>query len=86
MIGKWEQHIRPVTSRDIDDARHNYQGSLNEETDVIREFVIGNGSMTHLFNTIPFMRIEDEPRITHMIKEFIGMGKIKKIPIRKMRL
>lgn len=86
IAGKWEQHIRPVTSVDIENARNKYQGTIADKNDVVREFLIGKGSMTHLFNTIPFMRYEDESRIIHMIKECMETGAIKKIPIRKMRL
>lgn len=86
IAGKWEQNIRPVTTNDIENARTEYQGSLIERNDVIREFAIGKGSLTHLFNTIPFMRIEDESRIIHIIKDCMEMGTIQKIPIRKMRM
>lgn len=83
---KWEQYIRTINSIDIDNARNNYQGSDAEKKNVLREIVIGKGSMTHLFNTVPFMRYEDEQRITEIIKNSIESGEIPKIPIRKMRL
>lgn len=85
IAAKWFHHMKPLTSKDLDDARYQYQGSSSEENDIIREFIIGKGSMTHLFNTIPFMRIEDQPRIIHVLKECMEAGKIQKIPIRKMR-
>lgn len=84
-VGKWEHHIAPLTSLAIENARRKYQGSDAEKTDILRETLIGKGSMTHLLNTIPFIRIEDEPRIIHFIKESMEWGKIPKVPIRKMR-
>lgn len=84
VAGKWEQYIQPVEVVDSERAKSKYQGSDTEQNDVMREIVNGNGSMTHLFNTIPFMRFEDEPRMIEMVKEFINMGKISKISIRKM--
>lgn len=84
-IEKWDHYIRIVDSSDIECARRRYQDSSREEGDILREFVHGNGSMTHLMNTIPFMRLEDEPRIIHFVKRSIGLGKIPKIPIRKIR-
>lgn len=82
---KWEHYIAPLTHLAIESARQKYQGSDAEETDILREFIVGKGSMTHLINTIPFMRIEDEPRIIHMIKVFMESGKVPKGPIRKLR-
>lgn len=85
IVGKWEHHIMPLTSIEIESAIQKYQGSDTEQTDIIREFVIGKGSMIHLLNTIPFMRIEDEPRITRFINECMESGKIMRGPIRKLR-
>lgn len=48
-----------------------YKFSEAEENDIAREFVIGRGSLTHLYNVIPFMRIEDEFRMIEIIKKFI---------------
>lgn len=85
IAGKWEQYIQTIDSADIVCARSKYQGSSAEQNDVMREIVIGKGSMIHLMNTIPFMRSEDELRIVDMINGFINMGKITKIAIRKLR-
>lgn len=63
--------------------RSKYQNSVEEENDILREFVKGNGSMTHIFNVIPFIHF-DENRVTQIIKTGIAMGKISKILIRKM--
>lgn len=84
-IEKWEQYLRIVNSTDIQCTRQKYQGSETEESDIIREFVIGKGSITHLFNTIPFFRYEDETRIIEIVKRSIEIGKIPKIQIKKMR-
>lgn len=85
IAAKWECYIRTIESVDIDNARNNYQGSDAEIRDVLREIVNGKGSMTHLFNTIPFMRYEDEQRMIDLIKNAIKLGKIPKMSIRKIR-
>lgn len=85
MTGKWEQHIKIISTTDIDNARMKYQSSVAEEDYIAREVVIGSGSMTHLYNVIPFMRIEDESRIIKIVKKCIDEGKIPNIVIRKMR-
>lgn len=83
--GKWEQYMQPVGSDDIKRSRNEYQGSLAEQNDVIREIVKGQDSITHLLNSIPFMRTEDESRIVDMIKRFIDEGQIPKLKIKKLR-
>lgn len=85
VVAKWEQYIKTVNTEDIDCAKAKYKGSSAEESDILREFVLGKGSMTHLLNVIPFMRIEDEMRIIEIIKRSVEEGKIQKIPIRKIR-
>lgn len=82
---KWNQYIRTVNENDIKRARQSYQGSLAEESDIVREFVFGKGSITHLLNTIPFMRIDDEPRIISFIKNCIEIGKVPGMKIKKIK-
>lgn len=80
VAAKWEQYIKTTKNEDVESARAKYQGTSAEEADVLREFTKGNGSMTHLFNVIPFMRYEDEDRIIAILKRRIEEGKIPKIP------
>lgn len=84
-VGKWEHYVTPLTSSAIECARRNYQGTDTEEADIILQFNIGRGSMIHLLNTIPFMRVEDESRIIRIITDNMESGKIQKGPIRKIR-
>lgn len=80
--------MKMVSSTDVQKARESYENSSAEESDIIREFVKGNGSMTHMLNNLPFMRVEGEMRITRIIKRMMEEGKIseaikiKKIPPR----
>lgn len=85
IAAKWKRYIRTIDSTDIDYARKNYQGSVNKKNDIFREVIIGKGSITHLFNTIPFMRYEDENRIIEIVKDGVKTGELPKILIRKMR-
>lgn len=81
---EWEHFLRPSTDCEIKDARMRYQNSIKEQNDIEKEFIDGKGSMTHLLNTIPFMRIEDEPRIIEMIKKSINEKKIPALKIKKV--
>lgn len=82
---RWDHCVKTTNAEDIETARKNYQGSLKEENDIIRETIRGKGSMTHLFNEIPFMRVEDENRIIEFIRICFVSGRIPKMPIRKLR-
>lgn len=84
VAAKWEQYIKTIRTEDIESARAKYQGSFAEETDVLREFTAGKGSIIHLLNGI-IMRYEDENRIIEIIKRGIENGQIQKIAIRKIR-
>lgn len=81
---RWESYMRIVQVADIDSAREKYQGSIQEAMDVSREFLIGNGSISHLLQEIPFMRVEDETRILLLIRDFMKNGSIPEIRVKKM--
>lgn len=85
IAARWENYLRPVNAKDVDGARKKYQGSLMERADVIRELKAGKGSMKHLLNNIPFMRIEDESRMIEIAKDLMDKGETPNISIRKIR-
>lgn len=80
----WEHYLKHVNQEHIYAARNEYQGLEREDRALIREVKIGNGSMTHLLNTIPFMRVEDENRIIESIRELMSSGKIPKLFIKRI--
>lgn len=80
----WSKYIKIVDNAAFETKKREYQGSMAEKNDVLREILNGNGSMTHLYNTIPFMRYEDEIRLIGIIKSAIEAGEMKKITIKKI--
>lgn len=80
----WESHLTIIEKADIERVQKNYQGSKKEEEEITREFIRGNGSLTHLMNTIPFMRVEDEARIVDIVKQLMNNGKLKSMKIKKL--
>lgn len=82
---QWENFLKEIDQTDICNAREKYQGSMAEKNDIQREVLKGNRSLTHLLNNIPFMRIEDQARITGIVKALIENGDIPKITIKKIR-
>lgn len=85
MAARWENFLKPIDDSAIETARKKYQGSDAEENDIARECVTGKGSITHLLNNIPFMRVEDENRIIEIIKKLMDENKIPKMMIKKIR-
>lgn len=85
IAARWENYLKPIDVDAIEAARSKYRGSKEEELDLIREFKNGNGSLTYLLNTIPFMRIEDEARIVDLLRDLMAKGKIAKSTIKRLR-
>lgn len=81
---EWEHFLKPTTDSEFNNARINYQNSAKEQNDIEKEFIAGNGSLTHLLNNIPFMRIEDEMRVIEIIKKSIDDGRIPAKKIKKL--
>lgn len=77
--------MKIATDANVKEATGSYKNSTKEKEDIAREIVIGNGSMTHLINNIPFMRAKDQPRILLIIKELMESEQIpKSIKIKKI--
>lgn len=86
VFAQWEYFIKPISDNDYDNARKKYQNSEKERLDILREYKRGNGSMIHMLNNIPFMRIEEEKRIIGVITAMMNDGTIKeKLKIKKIQ-
>lgn len=85
IAARWENYLKPIDVDEIGAARNKYCGSKDEEADLIREFKNGNGSLTHVLNTVPFMRMEDETRIVDLLRDLMAQGKIPKTSIKRLR-
>lgn len=85
IAARWENYLKPVSANELEDARKAYRGSAAEEADIIREFVVGKGSLTFVLNTVPFTRAEDETRIIGILKDLMAKGKIAKAAIKRLR-
>lgn len=43
-------------------------GSELEKTDIKKAYVNGKGCINYMMNSVPFMSVEDEPRIKEIVK------------------
>lgn len=53
-----------------------FTGSDTEKIDIRKAYVNGKGCLNYMMNCIPFMAIEDEPRISVIVKEWIATGEV----------
>lgn len=83
-MAQWESNLKTISNDELEAAKAAYQGSTNEELDIMNEIVNGKSSLTYLLNRIPFMRIEDETRIFGIIRKLISDGKLPKMNIKKI--
>lgn len=81
---QWERNLKTISNDELEAAKAAYQGSINEELDIMNEIINGKGSLTYLLNHIPFMRIEDETRISEIIRNLVSEGKLPKMNIKKI--
>lgn len=63
--------FKPITDSDIDNYRKDYVGSEIERGDIKKAYVNGKGCINYLMEHVPFMGVEDEPRIAEIINEMI---------------
>lgn len=64
----WRQFFKPITVKDIENFKKEYIGSSTEEYDIRKAYLGGKGCMNYILNMVPFMVIEDEPRIIELVK------------------
>lgn len=43
-------------------------GSTTEERDIRKSYLGGKGCLNYMFESVPFMTVEDEPRIIEIVK------------------
>lgn len=81
---EWESYLKTSTQDDVNNAAEMYKGSTDEKSDVLKEFITGKGSMIHMLNTIPFMRVEDGSRIISIIQAAMLSGETPRMGIKKL--
>lgn len=72
----WRQFFKPITEEDINTYERQYIGSDIEKTDIKKAYVNGKGCMDFMFNMVPFMTVESEPRIKAVVKEMIDAEEV----------
>ncbi|XP_055378363.1 J domain-containing protein CG6693 [Condylostylus longicornis] len=73
----WRKIFKPITKEDIDNFKKEYIGSDLEKRDILKAYTSGKGCIDYMMQCVPFMDIEDEPRIKDIVLQMI---KNKEVP------
>lgn len=72
----WRQFFKPISEEDIDNYEKQYIGSDIEKRDILKAYEGGKGCLNYMFNHVPFMTVESEPRIIEVVKTMIANGEV----------
>ncbi|XP_060651202.1 J domain-containing protein CG6693 [Drosophila nasuta] len=68
----WEKIFKPITEQDITNFEREYIGSDMELRDIKMAYLGGKGCINYMMNHVPFMGVEDEPRIKEVVAGLIA--------------
>ncbi|GAB0092815.1 J domain-containing protein [Sergentomyia squamirostris] len=80
-IEMWRTIFKPISDEDIGNYQKNYVGSDLEKNDVKKAYLGGKGCINYMMSAVPFMAVEDEPRIIEMVKEWIASEEVPEFKI-----
>ncbi|XP_075146076.1 J domain-containing protein CG6693 [Haematobia irritans] len=67
----WRKLFKPITTEDINNYEKSYVGSDLEKADIKKAYLNGKGCINYMMNSVPFMKVEDEPRIQEIVLKMI---------------
>lgn len=80
-IKLWNSIFKPISTQDIENYEKSYRHSEQEATDIKKSYIQGKGCINHMMNTVPFLRVEDEPRLQVIVKGMIDASEVDDYPI-----
>uniref|UniRef100_A0A1B6DPB3 J domain-containing protein n=2 Tax=Clastoptera arizonana TaxID=38151 RepID=A0A1B6DPB3_9HEMI len=72
----WRVLFKPITIDDIMNYEKKYKESAEELADLKRAYVNSQGDMDHIFESVPFTKFEEEPRLRALIQKLIDSGEV----------
>lgn len=63
--------FKPISESDINNYHKEYVGSELEKSDIKKAYMNGKGCINYMMEHVPFMSVEDEPRIHEIINKWI---------------
>ncbi|XP_067615410.1 J domain-containing protein CG6693-like [Eurosta solidaginis] len=77
----WRQIFKPLTVEDISNYQKSYIDSELERNDMKKAYLNGKGCINHMMNEVPFLNVENEPRMQKIIREMIDAGEVPEFKI-----
>lgn len=77
----WEKIFKPITVEDISNYEKEYIGSDVERRDIKMAYLGGKGCINYMMNHVPFMAVEDEPRIKEIVAGMIASNDVPEFKI-----
>ncbi|KAH8243167.1 hypothetical protein KR032_005178 [Drosophila birchii] len=77
----WSKIFKPISEEDINNFEKDYIDSEMERRDITKAYLGGKGCINYLMNHIPFMKVEDEPRIKKIVEGMIAAGDVPEYKI-----
>ncbi|EDW38392.1 GL12034 [Drosophila persimilis] len=77
----WSKIFKPISEEDINNYEKEYVDSELERTDIKKAYLGGKGCINYLMNHIPFMKVEDEPRIKKIVEAMIAAEEVPEYKI-----
>lgn len=72
----WRQFFKPISDEDINNYERQYIGSEIEKTDIKKAYLNGKGDKDFMFDTVPFMTVESEPRVAEIVQVMIDSEEV----------
>ncbi|XP_055837016.1 J domain-containing protein CG6693 [Episyrphus balteatus] len=77
----WKKIFKPITTEDIENYEKEYVGSDLERADIKKAYLGGKGCLNHIINSVPFIAVEDEPRLKEIVQEMIDAEEVPEFKI-----
>lgn len=77
----WKKLFKPLTTEDIINYEKSYVNSQLERSDIRKWYMKGKGCINVLVNEVPFLKVEDEPRLQTIVREMINAGEVPEYKI-----
>ena len=73
----WRSIFKPITAAAIEKYREEYINSDIEIRDVKKAYIYGKGNMNILYEMVPFLNVESEPRIVKIVRKLVDDGVVE---------
>lgn len=77
----WQKLFKPLTTEDISNFEKDYIDSDLEKRDIKMAYLGGKGCINYMMNHVPFMGVEDEPRIKKIVVSMIESEEVPEYKI-----